>query len=248
MIKTILKTYMNRQSPPEVKWFPAVIGAIYLFSLYLFTIIGRSNVTLDGSINSYATIIAWGLTAALASAVIYGTLLMNDQLVKQFIGVVEIQSFQIPGGKGVMFLLQLVIFVGKMLLQMLLALAVGSGVFLLLESILPVLNSQISVFNFAHVMQLILGTWSVSLFTISMVSLAGIFGIHYRSTRLTWIIAGLSIIIVGGLGIFMLRTIPFITLLLSIGLVVLVGLLAKGLATTLTQRSTVDFFQDGFFK
>lgn len=147
-----------------------------------------------------------------------------------------------------MFLLQLVIFVGKMLLQMLLALAVGSGIFLLLESILPVLNSQISVFNFAHVMQLILGTWSVSFFTISMVSLAGIFGIHYRSTRLTWIIAGLSIIIVGGLGIFMLRTIPFITLLLSIGLVVLVGLLAKGLATTLTQRSTVDFFRDGFFK
>lgn len=184
MIKTILKTYMNRQFPPEVKWFPAVIGAIYLFSLYLFTIIGRSNVTLDGSINSYATIIAWGLTAALASAVIYGTLLMNNQLVKQFIGVVEIQSFQIPGGKGIMFLLQLVIFVGKMLLQMLLALAVGSGVFLLLESILPVLNSQISVFNFAHVMQLILGTWSVSFFTISMVSLAGIFGIHYRSTRL----------------------------------------------------------------
>lgn len=78
MIKTILKTYMNRQSPPEVKWFPAVIGAIYLFSLYLLTIIGRSNVTLDGSINSYATIIAWGLTAALASAVIYGTLLMNN--------------------------------------------------------------------------------------------------------------------------------------------------------------------------
>lgn len=248
MIKTILKTYMNRQSPPEVKWFPAIIGIVYMITLYLFMGISRSTTSVNGTLNSYRTIIAGGLTVALIVAVMYGAVLVNDQLVKQFAGVVKVQSFQIPGGQGVMFLLQLVVFAGKMLLQMLLALTMGSGLFLLIESILPVLNNPMSVFNFANVMQLILGTWSVSLFTIAIVALAGILGIHYRSTRLTVIIALLSVIIVGGLTIFMLRVIPFITLLLSIGLAVLIGFMAKGLATNLTQRSTVDFFRDGFFK
>lgn len=167
-----------------------------LLSLYFFAIIGRFDTSeSDDILRNYMTLSGLASTICMCILVVYGTVMVNRFLVKNYIGESKIRFYLYPFGRSQLFYTKVASFCGTFVLFQLLGITLSNAIFLLTESLFPILIT--SHHAFMHLTQFLVTSISAVILTISIIIISSISGIFLNSTVAT-IVTGIVLVVVFG--------------------------------------------------
>lgn len=165
-------------------------------SLYFFTIIGRFDASeSDNILSNYIALSGLASTICMCILIIYGAIIINRSLVKNYIGEDKVRTYSYPNGRSQLFYDKVMSFSSIFLFYQILGMAAANILYLLIESLFPILDTPIFALN--YLVHFFVITISTVILTISLIFFSGLAGIYLNSTVAT-IVTGIILIAVLG--------------------------------------------------
>ncbi|PAD37592.1 hypothetical protein [Terribacillus sp. 7520-G] len=167
-----------------------------LLTLYFFTVIGRFDTAeSDNILKNYVSLSGLASTICMCILVIYGSIIINRCLVKNYIGEDKLRTYLYPNGRSQLFYDKVMSFCGMFFGVQLLGMSVANILYLLMESVAPILvTSNTALYSIGHFFVTSIAT---VILTISLIFFSGMAGIYLNSTVAT-IVTGIILIAVFG--------------------------------------------------
>lgn len=167
-----------------------------IISIYFFTIVGRFDASeSDNILNNYIALSGLASTISMCILVIYGAIIINRSLVKNYTGEDKIRTYSYPNGRSQLFYNKVIAFSGIFIFFQFLGMAVANIVYLIIESLFPILDT--GEFALSYLAHSFIINISTAILTVSLIIFSGIAGIYFNSTVAT-IVTGVVLIVVLG--------------------------------------------------
>lgn len=167
-----------------------------IISLYFFTIIGRFDASeSDNILTNYSALSGLASTISMCILVIYGAIIINGTLVKNYIGENKIRTYSYPNGRSQLFYDKVMAFSSVFNSFQFLGMAAANIVYLIIESLFPILDSR--VFALSYLVHFFIINISTAILTVSLIIFSGLAGVYLNSTVAT-IVTGVVLIAVLG--------------------------------------------------
>lgn len=169
---------------------------IQLISLYFFTLVGRfDNSDSDSILKNYITLSGLASTICMCILVVYGTIVINNFIVKNYIGEDKIRFYLYPIGRSKVFYTKIKVFLSVFFKFQFLGIFIANIIFMVTETLFPILLSPNPVLS--SFMQFFIMSFSTVLLSISLIFISSVMGIFFNSNVAT-IIAGVILVVIFG--------------------------------------------------
>lgn len=164
--------------------------------LIFFALVGQFDVSSsDEVLKNLVGIGSISSTITLSVLSIYGAVLMNHSIVKNYIGEARIRLYSLPNGRSVLFKAKIYAFVNRVLYSQFAGLLLANFLFWIGVSL--GLFKGIDSNGLNSTLLLLLLTAVTTLVTLSIVLISVVVGIHFSSTQITLISVLLMIVCLG---------------------------------------------------
>ena len=203
-----------------------------LISLYFFTIIGRFDTSeSDDILKNYLTLSGLASTICMCILVVYGSIIVNRFLVKNYIGEDKARFYLYPLGRSKVFYTKVKVFCGIFFLFQFLGMSLANAIFIITETLFPILITPNPALT--YLIPFLIASTSTVILTISLIFISSIFGIFLNSNVAT-IIAGIILVVIFGNTLAMaFASNLLITLASSIIMAIIAGFWIKITATNI---------------
>lgn len=197
-----------------------------IISLYFFAVIGRfDNPGEDDILSSYIALSGLASTICMCILVVYGTVIVNRFLVKNYVGEDEVRFYLYPLGRSKVFYTKIKAFCGTFFLFQFLGVFLSSTVFLLTETLFPILISPNPASM--YLIQFFITSISAVILTISLIFISSILGIFLNSNVATIIEGVILVVIFGNTLAMAFASNVFVTLASSLTMALITSILIK---------------------
>lgn len=194
-----------------------------IISLYFFTIIGRFDSSESDSIlNNYSALSGLASTISMCILVIYGAVIINGLLVKNYTGEDKIRTYSYPNGRSQLFYDKVMAFSVVFNSFQFLGMAAANIVYLIIESLFPILDSH--VLALSYLVHFFMINISTAILTVVLIIFAGLAGVHLNSTVAT-VVTGVVLIAVLGNIVAMAFAIHILVTLISVILIAFISVM-----------------------
>lgn len=154
--------------------------AVQLVALYFFTIIGRFEPsTEDDILKNYSGLMSLATTITMCILTVCGTVFVNRVIVVNYIGDNRMRLYLYPDGKAPLYYTKNVTVIVAFGLAHLLGILVSNVIYIITETLFPILNSNIPVVKYID--SFLIVPIIATVLTISMILGTSIIGIIFAS-------------------------------------------------------------------
>lgn len=226
----------------QLKKYRLVIFSIAFFTqllfLYFFTIVGRfDSAESDDILRNYISLSGLASTISMCMLVVYGTVVVNRFLVKNYIGENKARLYAYPVGRSQLFHTKVTAFLSTFFIFQLLGISLSNILFLIIETLFPILDTaQPAV---VYLVEFFVTAIATVVLTISIIFLSSIVGIHLNSTVATMVTGIILIVIFGNILAMAFVSNLLITLSSAILIAVITGIAIKITGTKIDKEDVL---------